>query len=149
MGLDQNIYRKPNEPVVCDVCNSTGIDPQWGGMCDCLRGEEVAYFRKVNFLHKWVEDHLNEGRETNCEDIPFHLEAMAGLIKTCNEVLHHPERGPELLPTMGRFFFGSEAYDEYYLKDVEAVRDALWNILNTELARHPATPHQYVYISSW
>jgi len=77
------------------------------------------------------------------------LEAMAGLIKTCNEVLHHPERGPELLPTMGRFFFGSEAYDEYYLKDVEAVRDALWNILNTELARHPATPHQYVYISSW
>ena len=143
MGLDQYLYRGI-DPVQQEVDFGNGKTFTYE-----TRGQEVAYFRKVNFLHKWVEDHLNEGRETNCEYIPFHLEAMAGLIKTCNEVLHHPERGPELLPTMGRFFFGSEAYDEYYLKDVEAVRDALWNILNTELARHPATPHQYVYISSW
>ena len=143
MGLDQYLYRG-NDPVQQEIDFGNGQTFTYE-----TRGQEVAYFRKVNFLHKWVEDHLNEGRETNCEPIPFHLEAMAGLIKTCNEVLHHPERGPELLPTMGRFFFGSEEYDEWYLKDVEAVRDALWNILDTELARHPATPHQYVYISSW
>jgi len=148
MGLDQYIYRKTDK--VCDNCNNTrtGANGRWCMECD-PSGEEVAYFRKVNFLHRWVEEHLNEGRQTNCEEIPFHLEAMAGLMATCAQVLDKPELGPELLPTMGRFFFGSEAYDEYYLKDVEAVRDALWNILNTELARHPATPHQYVYISSW
>ena len=143
MGLDQYLYRGI-DPVQQEVDFGNGKTFTYE-----TRGQEVAYFRKVNFLHKWVEDHLNEGRETNCEYIPFHLEAMAGLTQTCATVIADPSLGPELLPTMGRFFFGSEAYDEYYLKDVEAVRDALWNILNTELARHPATPHQYVYISSW
>ena len=143
MGLDQYLYRG-NDPVQQEIDFGNGKTFTYE-----TRGQEVAYFRKVNFLHKWVEDHLNEGRETNGEYIPFHLEAMAGLMQTCAQVRAHPELGPELLPTMGRFFFGSEEYDEWYLKDVEAVRDALWNILDTELARHPATPHQYVYISSW
>jgi hypothetical protein len=97
MGLDQYLFSKGPEP---------------DSYC------EVAYFRKVNFLHKWVEDHLNEGRETNCEYIPFHLEAMAGLAQTCRRVLDNPELGPELLPTMGRFFFGNTDYDEYYFGDV-------------------------------
>lgn len=129
MGLDQYIERVTTE--------------------DKMHGEEVAYFRKVNFLHKWVEDHLNEGRETNCEPIPFHLEAMAGLVQTCAQVLDKPELGPELLPTMGRFFFGSEAYDEYYLGDVGDVLSALARILAYERTRDEPGSGQYVYISSW
>ncbi len=111
--------------------------------------EEVAYFRKVNFLHKWVEDHLNDGRMTNCEAIPFHLEAMAGLVQTCTRVMANPELGPELLPTMGRFFFGSEAYVRYYIDDVCDVCDALVRILTYEKTRDEPGAGQYVYVSSW
>jgi len=128
MGLDQYIERVRSE--------ETGND-------------EVAYFRKVNFLHKWVEDHLNEGRETNCEAIPFHLEAMAGLMATCAQVLDKPELGPELLPTMSRFFFGGTDYDEYYLGDVGDVLSALARILAYERERDVPGSGQYVYVSSW
>lgn len=147
MGLDQNIYRKV--PIV-PCPKHTISDPD--GCLECWRlsrGEEVAYFRKVNFLHKWVEDNLNEGRETNCEEIPIHLEALGGLATTCRRVLDDPSLGPELLPTMGRFFFGSTEYDEWYIKDVQAVLDAVLLILSTEMARHPSTPSRYVYSSSW
>ena len=124
MGLDQYIYRKTDK--VCDNCNNTrtGANGRWCMECD-PSGEEVAYFRKVNFLHRWVEEHLNEGRQTNCEEIPFHLEAMAGLMATCAQVLDKPELGPELLPTVSRFFFGGTDYDEYYLGDVGDVLSAL------------------------
>lgn len=128
MGLDQYIERvRPEE---------TGND-------------EVAYFRKVNFLHKWVEDHLNDGIETNCQAIPFHLEAMAGLMQTCATVRANPELGPELLPTMSRFFFGSTEYDEWYLKDVADVQNALVDILAYEKGRGEPGSGQYVYVSSW
>ena len=32
-------------------------------------------------------------------------------------------KGPELLPTMSGFFFGSIDYDNYYYDDVKAVRN--------------------------
>jgi hypothetical protein len=44
-------------------------------------------FRKVNFLHRWIEQHCNEGRETNCDDIELNLEQVAGLSLTCSKVL--------------------------------------------------------------
>ena len=139
MGLDQFIERVRPQPAFRGE----------GQVTEPSATEGVAYFRKVNFLHKWVEDHLNEGRETNCEAIPFHLEAMAGLMATCAQVLDKPELGPELLPTMGRFFFGSEDYDEYYLGDVRDVLDALTRILAYERVRDEPGSGQYVYSSSW
>jgi len=143
MGLDQYLYRGI-DPVQQEVDFGNGKTFTYE-----TRGQEVAYFRKVNFLHKWVEDHLNEGRETNCEYIPFHLEAMAGLTQTCATVIADPSLGPELLPTMGRFFFGSEAYDEYYLDDVRDVQAALVRILCDEQACETPGSGQYSYYSSW
>ena len=149
MGLDQWIYRKV-EKKPCPNCSDTHFTPdgQWCFECN-EHGEEVAYFRKVNFLHRWVEQHCNDGIESNCDEIPIHLEALAGLEATCRRVLDNPALGPELLPTMGRFFFGSTEYDEWYINDVGSVHEALSEILATEMARHPSTLGQYVYVSSW
>jgi hypothetical protein len=111
--------------------------------------EVIADFRKVNFLHAWVQEHLNAGREHNCEEIDFNLEAMAGLVGTCAEVLTNPELGPQLLPTRPGFFFGSTDYDDYYLEDVRHVRGVLLGILNNELRRVPPGSGQYAYWSWW
>lgn len=127
MGLDQFIYR----------LNSAGD------------GEEMHYFRKVNFLHRWVETHLNNGVETNCEMIPMSLEAIAGLGQTCDQVMAHPELGPERLPTQAGFFFGSTEYDASYLAKVAEVRDACLAILAHEAVQQPPGTGQYGYGSSW
>ena len=148
MGLDQWLYRKNDD--VCPICNNTERDPGGDYCFECIpHGEEVAYFRKVNFLHRWVEEHCNDGIDTNSEEIPIHLEAMAGLVQTCGQVLADPDLGPILLPTMGRFFFGSEAYDRYYIDDVCDVCDALVRILTYEKTRDEPGAGQYVYVSSW
>lgn len=131
MGLDQSFMR---------VTDDTSDPPAT---------EEVAYFRKVNLLHRWVEVNLNGGASTNCDLIPISLEALAGLEKTCNEVLAAPGCGPYLLPTQAGFFFGGTEYDEYYLADVREVRDACHRILSHEASTNPPGSGQYAYYSWW
>ncbi len=113
--------------------------------------EEVAYFRKVNFLHGWVQTNLNEGKEHNCESIPMNLEQIAGLAASCSRVLDNPALADELLPVQQGFFFGGYDYDEYYLGDVKEVREALRAILADEAERHSEglPPCRYSYWSWW
>jgi hypothetical protein len=128
MGLDQNIFRK---------------DP---GAEDEV---EVAYFRKVNFLHGWVQDHLNNGEEHNCVKIPMHLEAIAGLAQSCKQVLADPSLADKLLPPRSGFFFGSTEVDEDYLSDVQEVSDVLDVILMDEASQERPGQRSYFYWSWW
>lgn len=128
MGLDQNIYR-----------TERGSD----------EATEVAYFRKVNFLHAWVQDHLNEGKEHNCDRIPMSLEAIAGLAQTCKRVLADPSLAGELLPPRSGFFFGSTDVDEWYLRGVQQVSDVLDVILLDEASQARPGERQYHYWSWW
>ena len=97
-----------------------------------MHGEEVAYFRKVNFLHKWVEDHLNEGRETNCEPIPFHLEAMAGLVQTCAHGDRQPEPRAGVAAHDGQVLLRQRGVRRVLPRDVGDVLSALARILAYE-----------------
>lgn len=138
MGLDQYIERRKTEE------RPPEIDPD-----DWSDWEQVAYFRKVNFLHEWVEQNLNKGESTNCDYIDFSLEAMAGLVATCHRVLESPTKGQEILPTASGFFFGSTEYDDYYLDDVRSVAEALEAILKTEAEADPPGSGRYAYFSWW
>ena len=111
----------------------------------------MAYFRKVNFLHLWVEAHVLDGRETNCDDVPMNLEQIAGLAQTCEQVLADPTKGPDVLPTGGRFFFGSTEYDDYYLDDVRDVLAACQQIISLEIEANAngLPPAKLCYWSSW
>lgn len=82
---------------------------------------EIGYFRKVNFLVKFFE---KKGFDvSNQTPLAIKREDAEELLSKCEKVLWDHSKGPELLPTMSGFFFGSTDYDDYYYEDVEAVRD--------------------------
>lgn len=81
----------------------------------------IGYFRKVNFLVKFFK---KKGFDVpNQIPLVIKREDAEELLSKCEEVLKDHSKGPELLPTMSGFFFGSTDYDDYYYDDVEAVRD--------------------------
>lgn len=98
--------------------------------------EELAYFRKVNFLYGWFEKH-NGLDDDECFSI-FTKQDIADLIETCKEVLDHHQKdkdegvqfAKDNLPTCEGFFFGYNDYGEYYWGDVQDVIEKFTNIYN-------------------
>ena len=95
--------------------------------------EEIAYFRKVNFLMEFFN------YEGNCEDLLINKCQIEVLVEACEKVLkakndeNFEEIAEENLPTQSGFFFGSTDYDNYYLEDVEEVKMKFEEILkNTD-----------------
>ena len=87
------------------------------------------YFRKVNCIYGYcLNNNLFED-----EDYLAMLDHdnMVDILDRAKEVLSQPtkekqlEKGEELLPTQGGFFFGSTDYDDYYLRDIEELRDKI------------------------
>ena len=110
---------------------------------------EVAYWRKANWLHAWIEDDLNGGESTNCEEIIIDLEQLAGLRKTCQTVINHPELAEDLLPTCSGFFFGGTEYDDYYFKELQQTIDAIDAVMADEMEQSKPGSRRYVYYSWW
>lgn len=100
---------------------------------------EIAYFRKVNFLLPFFN------YQQNCSDVIIEKCLVENLVNLCNDILklYHKHKSGEFdkfelikfvsehLPTKSGFFFGSTEYDENYFKNVESVRDKFSNILDT------------------
>lgn len=102
---------------------------------------EGSYFRKVNFLVAYIENHTNYNRESSW--VEWNLNMAKDLLDRCNRVLKYSnlvreelencekclEEIEELLPTTGGFFFGSQEYDKYYFQNVLEVKIFLEEIL--------------------
>ena len=84
---------------------------------------EVAYFRKVNFLIPFF------GYEENCSNIEIDKYQVEDLIEACKEVLASHDKASFLLPTQAGFFFGSTDYDDWYFDDVQNVKEKFEEIL--------------------
>lgn len=84
---------------------------------------EVAYFRKVNFLIPFF------GYEENCSNIEIDKYQVEDLIEACKEVLANHDKASSLLPTQAGFFFGSTDYDDWYFDDVQNVKEKFEEIL--------------------
>ena len=95
--------------------------------------EELAYFRKVNFLHGFIETVVLDNQPTNTDDIALSTDVLKDLIHRCESVLANHNRAPLLLPTREGFFFGNYNYDEWYFKDVQNVLDAARKALAMQL----------------
>lgn len=115
MGLDSFVFRTGKE-------NTEYTD-------DSL--ENVGYFRKVNFLHLWVEENLNNGESTNCEFIEIPEDKLDELIDSLREVRNDNSLAAELLPSCPRFFFGSTSYDERYFANIDKALETFTKIKNT------------------
>ena len=82
---------------------------------------EIGYFRKVNFLVNFFK---KKGFDVpNQIPLAIKREDAEELLSKGEEGLKDYSKGPELLPTMSGFFFGSTDYDNYYYDDVKAVRN--------------------------
>ena len=111
-------YRKPDSEFSAERANELKkeydeINP-WN---------EVAYFRKVNFLLPFF------GYEENCSDLEIDKYQVEDLIEACKAVLEDHSKAEELLPTMPGFFFGNTEYNDWYFGDVERVKTTFENIL--------------------
>lgn len=93
------------------------------GAKDKSNGEEVAYFRKVNFLVRFFN------YEENCEFQPIEKSQIEKLLRYCDEVLKDNNKAETLLPTQGGFYFGNTEYNDYYFSDVEEVKKVFTEIL--------------------
>lgn len=93
--------------------------------------ENVGYFRKVNFLHLWVEENLNNGESTNCEFIEIPEDKLDELIDSLREVKNDNSLASELLPFCSRFFFGITSYNDWYFADIDEALETFTKIKNT------------------
>ncbi len=107
--------------------------------------QEIAYYRKVNFLIPFFET-MSERRVENCTYLPVNKSWIEELKERCKTLLDLVEidklenknykipkeavvRAYELLPTQEGFFFGSTSYDEYYFMKVHNVYESCPAIL--------------------
>ena len=95
--------------------------------------EQLAYFRKVNFLHHFIETVVLDNQPTNTDDIDLSTDTLKDLIDRCESVLANHDIAALLLPTASGFFFGSTDYDEWYFRDVERVLEAARKALAMQL----------------
>ena len=104
---------------------------------------EIGYFRKVNFLVKFFE---KKGFDVpNQTPLAIRREDAEELLSKCEEVLLDHSKGPELLPTMSGFFFGSTDYDEHYYDDLVYTKERLNHILEN----YNLSKDKVYYSSSW
>lgn len=163
MGLDQYIE--------IEVVHQTE-NTEKGRTVTERRDEELAYFRKVNFMQKFFEDKYEI---PDAESVPITKEDLQELADLCERVMdkfeewdgakealdsddyieppkHIQGYAEELLPTCAGFFFGSTDYDNWYFKDVKdtlnTVREIIQEVEDTYEVED-ADEYQLFYKAWW
>lgn len=91
---------------------------------DRNKHNELAYFRKVNFLVGYfLGDDYDDS--DNLSPVVIDKEQVEELIDICKQVLEKKddEYSMEVLPPTGGFFFGKYEIDEDYYRNVEYVKE--------------------------
>ena len=83
------------------------------------KNEEVVYWRKANQIRGWLVSHGIIQRDDNCEKRVVTKQNLIDLVNDCKTVLSDHSKAQKLLPVTSGFFFGSEAYNEWYFSDLE------------------------------
>ena len=108
MGLDMYAYRVGKEHVVNDFEFNSDQDG----------ANDIAYWRKFNALHGWMERLYRERggpkESFNCAPLRLHLEDLDQLQRDIGE--------NKLEPTEG-FFFGDDSYSQDVWEDYNKDRD--------------------------
>ena len=140
MGLDQYIE--------IEVVHQTE-NTEKGRTVTERRDEELAYFRKVNFIQKFFEDKYEI---PDAESVPITKENLQELADLCERVMdkfeewdgakealdsddyieppkHIQDYAAELLPTCDGFFFGSTDYDNWYFNDVKDTMNTIREVI--------------------
>lgn len=109
----------------------------------------VAYWRKVNAVHSWFVENVQEGRD-ECQQSYVRRDQLVELRAVVLTAIDAYRGGDmqaaeEVLPTRSGFFFGSTAMDDGYLADLDDTVGQLDRVLN-----HPRSEQvDYYYQASW
>jgi hypothetical protein len=108
---------------------------------------EVMYWRKVNAVHNWFVDNVQDGVD-DCKQYHVDRDKLVELMETCRRVVNNKDDltiAEELLPTGSGFFFGDTDYEEYYFEGLLDTIEAIERILkNTAF-----DGMDFYYQSSW
>jgi len=102
----------------------------------------VAYWRKVNAVHKWFVDNVQDG-EDNCQEYYVSHAQLKELLTTCRQALF--KKDPSELPPSAGFFFGSYDIDEWYWNGIKSTIKQLKRL--TEMPDFEQL--SFYYQSSW
>lgn len=91
---------------------------------------EVLYWRKMNAIHGWFVNTVQEGVD-DCGEYEVSKKALECLIKTINKIIRKRELAPTLLPSIGGFFFGNTEYDVVYWKELRRTVKVLTPVLKS------------------
>ena len=156
MGLDMYLSEK-HWHRVCDedklkaLREILDVDALHVGEMLVTTEVEHIYWRKVNAVHGWFVDNIQNG-EDDCGEYPVAVEDLQKLKEVCVQVIDDPEMAEELLPARSGCFFGDDSYDEYYFNDLHHTIANI-NRLMDHVALQRLTDPDYVprliYQSSW
>lgn len=117
---------------------------------------EVGYWRKANQIHNWFMQNCARRDEydnpiDDCRPIEITVDKLEKLLDDCKKVLTDHSLAKELLPTADGFFFGSTAYDDYYLGQIEQTIEIIEPVL--KFVKHKLEIKDYAwevyYQASW
>ena len=113
---------------------------------------QIGYWRKANAIHNWIVQNCADGVD-ECQDIFLSEEKISTLRDLCIKVLDNPQDSANLLPTASGFFFGSQAYDEWYMDEIKYTKDLLDQVLaflsDRENEETPGIYYSILYRASW
>lgn len=150
MGLDMYLSKKTyvknwahkedKHRVVVTLNDQTRLDikPERVTYVD----EEVMYWRKVNAVHAWFVENVQDGID-ECQESRVTIEQLDELATICEKVVR--DKNPELLPSRSGFLFGSTDYDDYYYEEIEETAKVLREEIRNNQEKYP----EYFYQASW
>ena len=153
MGLDMYLAVTADDDRLVAATEQNGLLQHWndGDVKDLDEHNKqlvIAYWRKVNAIHSWFVRTQANGVD-ECQSIPVSREALEDLLNRAKQVLDRggtQEAAREWdLETRRGFFFGSTAYDEWYLENLRETITQLEAVLKAEWPM----PVSFIYQASW
>ena len=137
-------YSEATIPQWNDVVTAAGLDTLVD--IESIYGADVsvnvAYWRKVNSVHKWFVDNVQNG-EDDCGEYYVSHSKLKELVNACTLAIANKD--PNLLPPQSGFFFGGTDIDEWYWKDLVDTVEQLQALID----RPDFDRLSFYYQSSW
>lgn len=106
--------------------------------------QEIGYFRKANFLRKWLIDNTGYKEDGNLIYHKLDKEDIGELLMIAAHVFTYPSVAEEFLPTQDGFFFGNTEYDEdYYYKVGCLIKTAAAILADTDWEKEDVYYHEW------
>jgi len=143
MGLDMFLKGKMYVPYNERNSTASKLDVEYEVSVIEL---ELAYWRKVNSIHNWFVNNVQDGVD-DCSEFYVNPPKLVELRDLCKKALE--TKDSSLLPPTSGFFFGSTEIDDWYWADIQETYDRLNKIIDDPLIVGNQSRVDVYYRASW